>query len=81
MKSRWLFELCSLALCTALIVVVKKVLDAVSLHLLVDDNMRRCQVHHISAFGDDAWTQIRVVPANGGDKTLLKRVETDMEKT
>lgn len=29
MKSRWLFELCSLALCTALIVVVKKVLDAI----------------------------------------------------
>ena len=60
---------------------VKKVLDAVSLHLLVDDNMRRCQVHHISAFGDDAWTQIRVAPADGGDKTLLKRVENDMEKT
>lgn len=60
---------------------VKKVLDAVSLHLLVDDNMRRCQVHHMSAFGDDAWTQIRVAPADGGDKTLLKRVENDMEKT
>ncbi len=29
MKSRWLRELCSLALCTALIVVVKKVLEAI----------------------------------------------------
>lgn len=35
----------------------------------------------MSVFGDDAWTQIRVVPANGGDKILLKRVENDMEKT
>ena len=60
---------------------VKKVLDAFSLHLLVNDNMRRCQVCHMSAFGDDAWTQIRVVPANGGDKTLLKRIENDVDKT
>ena len=60
---------------------VKKVLDAVSLHLLVDDNMRRCQVCHMSAFGEEAWTQIRVSPSDGGDKTLLKRIGNDVEKT
>ena len=57
---------------------VKKVLDAVSLHLLVDDNMRRCQVCHMSAFGEEAWTQIRVSPSDGGDKTLLKRVDENV---
>ena len=60
---------------------VKHILDAISLHLLVDDNMRRCQVLHMSAYGDDAWTQIRICPVDGGDKTILKRHENDVEKT
>ena len=35
----------------------------------------------MSAFGEEAWTQIRVSPSDGGDKTLLKRIENDVEKT
>ena len=52
---------------------VKKVLDAISLYLMVDDNIKRCHVYHMSAVGDELWTQIRICPMEAGDKKIVKR--------
>ena len=54
---------------------VKKVLDAISLYLMVDDNIKRCHVYHMSAVGDELWTQIRICPMEAGDKKIVKRGE------
>ncbi len=58
---------------------VKKVLDAISLYLMVDDNIKRCHVYHMSAVGDELWTQIRICPMEAGDKKIVKRGETAVE--
>ena len=58
---------------------VKKVLDAISLYLLVDDNIKRCHVYHMSAVGDESWTQIRICPMEAGDKKIVKRGGTAVE--
>lgn len=47
---------------------VKKVLDAIALYLLTDDNIRRCQVHHSGEIGNELATEIRISPLNAGDK-------------
>lgn len=59
---------------------VKKVLDAISLYLMVDDNIKRCHVYHMSAVGDELWTQIRICPMEAGDKKIVKWVEKAVEK-
>ena len=58
---------------------VKKVLDAISLYLMVDDNIKRCHVYHMSAVGDELWTQIRICPMEAGDKKIVKRGEKVVE--
>ena len=58
---------------------VKKVLDAISLYLMIDDNIKRCHVYHMSAVGDELWTQIRICPMEAGDKKIVKWGETAVE--
>lgn len=58
---------------------VKKVLDAISLYLMIDDNIKRCHVYHMSAVGDELWTQIRICPMETGDKKIVKWGEKAVE--
>ncbi len=51
---------------------VKKVLDAVSLFFLTDDNIRKCQVHHIGEVGESMRTEIWIFPLCDGDKNASK---------
>jgi len=46
---------------------------------LVDDNIKRCHVYHMSAVGDELWTQIRICPMEAGDKKIVKRGEKVVE--
>lgn len=39
---------------------VKKILDAIALHLLVDDNIAHCDLHHSSELSDTYETVIRI---------------------
>ena len=58
---------------------VKKILDVISLYLMVDDNIRRCHVYHMSAVGDELWTQIRICPLEHGDQKFVKKGVTAVE--
>ncbi len=48
---------------------MKKILDALSLFLMIDDNIQKCHVYHLSETGESMKTEIRISPMDGGDKT------------
>ncbi len=51
---------------------VKKVIDAIALHLLIDDNIRKCQVHYMGEVGDTLQTEVWIFPLDDGDKNTPK---------
>ncbi len=51
---------------------VKKVIDAIALYFLIDDNVTKCQVHHVGEYGDKFETEVWILPLVDGDKKAEK---------
>ncbi len=48
---------------------VKKLLDAIALFFLVDDNIKKCRLYHIGEESDSFRTEVRIYPLEVGDKS------------